>query len=60
MEIKEDVRMCSFDIENTHTNITKLDTINVTTNILKFNSEIEENSQNTCKKNCDRTKLFSV
>jgi hypothetical protein len=42
MKINEDTGMCSFAIENTYTNIPKLDTINVTTNILKLNSEIEE------------------
>jgi hypothetical protein len=37
--------MCSFDIENTYTNILKLDIINIITRVLNTNSKIDENSQ---------------
>jgi hypothetical protein len=45
MEINENIRMCSFDIENMYTNIPTVDTINIITNILKTNPGINENNQ---------------
>jgi hypothetical protein len=45
MEINEEKRICSFDIENMYTNISNIDTINIISNIFKTNSEIKESSQ---------------
>jgi hypothetical protein len=44
MEINEDMRMCSFYIENMYTTIPYIDTINIITNIFKTNSEIDESN----------------
>jgi hypothetical protein len=45
MEINEDMRMCSFNVENMYTNIPKSGVINVITNALLTNPEIEKINQ---------------
>jgi hypothetical protein len=45
MEINEDRRMCSFDIENVYNNILKSDVINRINDILNTNPEIVETNQ---------------
>jgi hypothetical protein len=44
-EINKDTRICSFDIETTCTNIPKIETTDVITNILRITSGINENNQ---------------
>jgi hypothetical protein len=45
MEINENMRMCSFNIENMYINIPKSDVISIINNILKTNPEIAETKQ---------------
>jgi hypothetical protein len=45
IEINEDVRICSFDIENIHTNIPKLEVINIIKNIMENDPEIKKDEQ---------------
>jgi hypothetical protein len=44
--MKKDTRICPFDVENTYTNIPKIDTRNIFINILKISSGINKNVQN--------------
>jgi hypothetical protein len=43
IELNKEVRICSFDTENMYTNIPKIDTINIISNILENNQEIDRN-----------------
>jgi hypothetical protein len=45
MEINEDMRMCSFHIENMHNNIPNLEVINIKENIIQNNPEIVKTNQ---------------
>jgi hypothetical protein len=42
IEINEDVRICSYDIENKYTNIPKLEVINIIKNIMENDSETKK------------------
>jgi hypothetical protein len=43
IELNNDTRICSFDIEKTYTNIPKKDIINISSSILDNNAEIQSN-----------------
>jgi hypothetical protein len=43
--LNKDMRIYSFDTENMYTNIPKIDIINITSNILENNQEIDRNIQ---------------
>jgi hypothetical protein len=62
MEINEDMRMCSFDIENMYINIPKSDVMNIINSLLKTNSEIVETNQKEIihLKNSAGTQLFPI
>lgn len=45
MEINEDMRMCSFDIQNMYINIPKSNVISIINNTLRTISEIVETNQ---------------
>jgi hypothetical protein len=45
IEINEDVRICSFDIQNMYTNIPKLEIMNIITDIMENNPDITKTTQ---------------
>jgi hypothetical protein len=40
IELNKDMQICSFDIENMYTNISKIDTINIINNIIQNNQKL--------------------
>jgi hypothetical protein len=45
IEINENMRMCSLDLENMYTNIPKLGTMNIVNETLNYNPEINKKKQ---------------
>jgi hypothetical protein len=45
IEINNDTKICSFDIENMYTNIPRKEVINIIKNILENNIKIETNTR---------------
>jgi hypothetical protein len=62
IELDSNIRMCSFDIENTYTNIPRNDIINIINNMLENNTDPIQNmgGNNIYTQNNNRTELFPV